>query len=181
MALPRAVEILWNDLQAARTEFLGEVEGLSQRQADWKPGATDWSVGEVIHHLTIAEIATGKLTTKLTREAEAAGTLVAFPADVARFTPLAQASEDPGQAPQVVWPEHGKPVAELISTMKATRERSRQSIDKLAACDPRRLVFKHFRYGDLNLAQWWQLQAAHDRMHLAQVREIKSAIGFPPA
>ncbi len=157
MSLPKPVEALWTDLQSARAEVLKEAEGLSQRQADWKPSEQDWSVGEVVHHLTIAEIATGKLTTKLTREAEAARAV----------------------APPVVWPEHGKPIGELISTMKATRERSRQSIEKLATLDPRPLMFKHFCLGDLDLAQWWILQAQHDGVHLAQIREVKRAPGFP--
>lgn len=181
MSLPRMVEALWDELQAVRAEFLREVEGLSQRQADWKPGPNDWSVGEVVHHLTLAETATGKLTTKLTREAEAAGALASFPADLTRFAPLPPSPLGSAQAPQVVWPEHGKPIGELIATMKATRERSRQSIEKLATLDPRRLVFKHFRLGDLDLAQWWQLQADHDGLHLRQVREITRAPGFPKA
>ena len=63
MALPPPVARLWDELQAVRTDVLREAEGLSQRQADWKPGDKDWSVGEIVNHLTIAEIATGKLTT----------------------------------------------------------------------------------------------------------------------
>ena len=89
MTLPAAVQQLWNDLEASRAQVLREVEGLSQAQANWKPGEKDWSVGEIIDHLTIAEVATGKLTTKLTREAEAAGTLAPFPAEVTSFPPLA--------------------------------------------------------------------------------------------
>jgi hypothetical protein len=65
--------------------------------------------------------------------------------------------------------------------MKATRERSRSSIEKIATLDPRRLVFKHFRFGDLTLDQWWQLQARHDRLHLGQLRDVKAASGFPTA
>ena len=128
MALPKPVETLWIELQAVRAEVLKEAEGLSQRQADWKPGEKDWSVGEVVHHLTIAEIATGKLTTKLSREAEAAGLPARFPVDLAMFRPLPPAPPGPAEAPSVVWPEHGKPIGELISTMTATRERSRQSV-----------------------------------------------------
>ena len=30
-----------------------------------------------------------------------------------------------------------------------------------------------FRFGELDLSQWWQLQAHHDGIHLAQIREIK--------
>lgn len=177
MSLPATIQKLWDDLQAVRAEVLREAEGLSQRQADWKPSDKDWSVGEIVHHLTIAEIATGKLTTKLTREAEAAGSLAPIPADY-RIPPL---PDWPGraEAPQIVWPEHGKPIGELVQAMKATRERSRQSIDKLATVDPRRLTFKHFRLGDLDLAQWWLLQAQHDGLHLGQIREVKAAPGFP--
>jgi uncharacterized damage-inducible protein DinB len=179
MTFPRLVEKLWQDLEAVRADVLNEVEGLSQSQADWKPSERDWSVGEIVHHLTIAEIATGKLTTKLTREADASGTLKPFPADLDAFRPLIADSAAAAEAPQVVWPERGKPIATLVSEMKATRARSRQSIDKLAAVDPRPLVFKHFRLGDLDLSQWWQLQAQHDGIHLRQIRDVKTQAGFP--
>ncbi len=181
MSLPKPVETLWNELQAVRGEVLREAEGLSQRQADWKPGEKDWSIGQIIDHLTIAEIATGKLTTKLTREAEAAGAPAPFPTELGVFAPLPADPPGNADAPQVVWPGHGKPIGELVATMKATRERSRQSIEKLATVDPRKLCFKHFRLGDLDLAQWWQLQARHDGIHLAQLRDVKRAPGFPKA
>jgi len=178
VTLPRAIQALWEDLEGARAEVLREVVGLSQRQADWRPAEKEWSVGEVINHLTIAEIATGKLTTKLTREGEAAGGLAPYRPDFA-IRSLPPWPPGPGEAPPVVWPEHGKPIGELITTMKATRERSRSSVEKLATLDPERLVFKHFRLGDLDLAQWWLLQAQHDRIHLGQLRDIKRHPGFP--
>ena len=181
MSLPKPVQTLWDALQTARARVLGEVEGLSQGQADWRPGERDWSVGEVIHHLTIAEIATGNLTTKLTREAEAAGRLAPFPADLREFVPLPPFPPGPAEAPAVVWPERGKPIGELLAGMMATRDRSRQSIDRLATLDPRKLVFPHFRLGHLDLAQWWTLQANHDLLHLGQLRQIKRAPGFPTA
>lgn len=179
MALPRAVGRLWDELESVRADVLREVEGLSQRQADWKPGEKDWSVGEVVHHLTIAEISTGKLTSKLFKEAEAAGALTPFPPALEELGRPPKVEPGPAEAPQVVWPEAGKPIAELIAGMKATRERSRQSIERLATADPRRLRFKHFRFGDLDLGQWWTLQAEHDGIHLKQIREIKGAAGFP--
>jgi DinB family protein len=160
---------------------LREVEGLSQAQADWRPGENDWSVGEVVHHLTLAEVNTGKLTTKLTREADAAGTARPFPADLKELAPLHAAPAAGAGAPPVVWPERARPITALVTEMKAVRERTRQSIDKLAAIDPRPLVFKHFRLGDLDLSQWWRLQVQHDGIHLAQIREVKSSPGFPGA
>ena len=181
MILPKPVETLWNALQEVRAEVLREVEGLEQRQADWKPSAKEWSVGEIIDHLTIAEVATGKLTTKLTKEAASAGTLTPWPAELTALASLPPDPPGPAEAPEVVRPSSGKAIGELLATMKATRERSRQSVEKLATVDPRKLRFKHFRLGDLDLAQWWQLQRRHDAIHLAQIRDVKRAPGFPKA
>src|SRR6185503_5483626 len=82
MRWPEPVDKLWRDLETVRGDEVKEVESLSQSQAEWRPGETEWSVGEILHHLTLAEIATGKLTTKLTREAEASGSAKPFPADL---------------------------------------------------------------------------------------------------
>jgi len=177
--LPEPVEALWSELESVRAEILGEADGLSQGQADWRPSEKEWSIGEVVHHLVLAEVATGKLTTKLTREAGAAGAPRGFPADLVAFKPFPAPPPGAADAPEVVWPERGRPIGELLSTMRATRERSRQSIEKLGSIDPRPLRFKHFRFGELDLSQWWQLQAHHDGLHLAQIRAIKGAAGFP--
>jgi hypothetical protein len=104
MALPEPVTRLWDELQAVRAQVLREAEGLSQAQADWKPGEKDWSVGEIIDHLTIAEVATGKLTSKLTKEADAAGSAGSFPADLMAFAPRPDAA-GPMEAPWS-WPSH---------------------------------------------------------------------------
>jgi hypothetical protein len=179
MMLPRPVKALWDDLEAARGDVLREVEGLSQAQSDWRPGDREWSIGEVVDHLTVAEINTGKLTTRLTREAEATGGTRPFPADLEAFAALPPAPPGPAEAPSIVWPQRGKAIGELRAAMRAARERSRQSIERLGTLDPRPLVFKHGRLGDLDLAQWWVLQADHDRVHLEQIRAIKRTAGFP--
>lgn len=179
MPLPGPVGSLWEELEAARAEVLHAVEGLSQRQVDWKPSERDWSVGEVLDHLIRAEVATGKLTTRLTREAQAGGAPAVFPHDLEAFAELPPWPPGPAEAPDIVRPKGGQRVEELLAGLRAARTRSRESIEKLAACDPRRLRFVHFRLGDLDLAQWWRLQAQHDRVHFGQIREVKASPGFP--
>ena len=63
--------------------------------------------------------------------------------------------------------------------MKAARERSRQTIERLGAVDPRPLTFSHPRLGSLDLAQWWMLQAWHDGIHLEQLRGGQGRAGVP--
>lgn len=179
MPLPAPVDALWNDLQSARAKLLEEVEGLSQAQADWRPSDTEWSAGEIIHHLTLAEVGTGKVTSKVLKEAGERAR--PFPADLKGFTPIVTPSGGRADAPQGVWPERGKPLSELVADIKATRERTRQSIERIGAVDPRPLTFAHPRLGSLDLAQWWMLQAWHDGIHLEQLRAVKGAPGFPRA
>jgi len=176
MPLPPLLDALWSELESARSLVLKEVEGLSQAQADWQPRATDWSVGEIIHHLTLAEVGTGKLTSKLLKDAGAAAR--PFPADLGPPRPLPVPAE-PAEAPPGVRPEHGHAVDRLIADMKAARDRSRQTFERLAAVDPRPLTWRHPRLGELDLAQWWQLQAWHDGDHLEQLRSVKATPGFP--
>ena len=179
-SLPNAIQRLWSELERVRADVLREVDGLSQRQADFKPSDADWSVGEIVDHLTIAETATSKLTTKLLKEVQAGSAAAVFPHDLAEFgaAPLREGDEG-GEAPPVVWPGHGKPIGELLATMKAARVRSRESVERLAGCDPRQLTFKHVRLGNMDLGQWWRLQAWHDTQHLQQLREVKATPGFP--
>jgi hypothetical protein len=178
MTLPPPVEALWRDLERARAEILGEVEGLSQAQADWRATPQEWSIGEILHHLTLAEVATGKLTSKLLKEA--GPELPRFPADLTTFAPLPPwPTTTPREAPPVVRPEAGQAIGPLLADMKAARARSRQSLERVAAVDPRKLSFPHFALGTLDLAQWWMLQARHDGDHLQQLRGVKSAAGFP--
>ncbi len=115
----------------------------------------------------------------VTKEAAAGGAPAVFPHDVTEFAALPNSVSEAANAPESVWPTHGKPLAELLATLKATRERSRQSFDRLAACDPRALRFKHVHLGELDLAQWWRLAAEHDRVHLGQLRDLKRTAGFP--
>jgi hypothetical protein len=179
MNLPPAVDALWMELERIRAAILHEVDGLSQAQLDWRSREGDWSVGELIHHLTLAEVATGKLTSKLLKEAGDA--VKPFPAELARFAPIPPRPPGPAEAPPLVRPEHGHPAKDLLTAFRAARERSRQSVERWAQVDPRPLTWPHPAFGELNLGQWWLLQAHHDADHLQQLRAVKGSPGFPPA
>ena len=81
----------------------------------------------------------------------------------------------------MVRPEAGHSIDQLLADMRGARERSLQSLERIARFDPRPLVWQHFALGALNLAQWWMLQARHDSDHLQQLKRVKAAPGFPRA
>ena len=177
MPLPPPLETLWNELESVRADVLKEVDGLSQTQADWRPGEADWSAGEIIHHLMLSEVGTGKLTSKVLKEA---GTGVpGYPADLAALRPLPSLPAGPLEAPPPTRPERGHPIAQLLADFRAARDRSRQSIERMAVVDFRGLTWRHASFGEMDLSQWWQLQAWHDADHLQQLRALRAGPGFP--
>lgn len=178
MALPAALELLWNDLESVRGQLLKEADGLSQVQADWRAAPGDWSVGEIVQHLTMAEIQTGKLTSKLVKEAPADAR--GFPADFDAITPLPpRPPGGPFRAPETITPSHGQPIGQLLADIKAARARTRESLGRLGTVDARRLTWRHPAFGELDITQWWLLAAFHDDDHLQQLRGVKAAPGFP--
>ncbi len=177
MALPAPIEALWSDMESVRAELVKESEGLSQAQADWRVSDEEWSVGEILHHLILAEVGTGKLVSKLLKEAPQP--VPPFPPDLKGFTPLPPPPPGPARAPEVIYPERGHALEGLIADLRKTRERSRQAVERLAGVDPRVFKWRHPAFGELDLAQWWLLHVRHESDHLRQLRGVKAANGFP--
>ena len=177
MALPAPVEALWNDLESVRAQVLKETEALSQAQVDWQPAEGEWSIGEILHHVMLAEIGTSKLTSKLLRDAPPP--VRPFPSDLPGFMPLPPPPPGPAKAPEVVYPERGHHLERLLADLRTTRERSRQAVERVATVDPRAFTWRHFTLGELDLAQWWLLHVRHETDHLQQVRAVKASKGFP--
>ena len=177
MAWPAPLEALWNDIESVRAELLKETEGLSQTQSVWRPEEDEWSVGEILHHLTLAEVGTGKLTSKLLREAPQP--LPPFPSDLTAFAPLPPPASTPARAPEVIYPERGHALEQLVADLRTVRTRTRQAIERLAEIDPRGLRWRHMAFGEMDLSQWWQLHVRHEADHLQQLRAVKAASGFP--
>ncbi len=73
---------------------------------------------------------TGKLTSKLFKDAPQP--LPSFPPDLKSFAPVPAPPPGPAKAPEVVYPERGHALERLVADLKAIRERSRQSVERLA-------------------------------------------------
>src|SRR5215831_2156689 len=75
LMLPRALRGIADELESRRTQVLAEVEGLSQHQADWRPARDQWSLGEVLHHLVLAEGIAGKMVSVAVKRVADAGSV----------------------------------------------------------------------------------------------------------
>lgn len=153
--LPHALQEIADGLEHRRAQVLAEVEGLSQSQADWKPAPDQWSLGEVLHHLVLAEGIAGKMVSVAIKHAAEAGRLPRYPADVHAF-PWQQPSPDDRwivRVPEPAAPTHGQPIADLREAMAKQRALTGKVMQRLAAVDPRAITAVHPLIGEMNAAQ----------------------------
>jgi hypothetical protein len=158
------------------------VASLTQTQADWRPAPERWSVGEVVHHLVLANrlfaFAVRKLVTRGKREGLAApvGATRSWP----RLRAIADASlSGPVRNPDNVTPRHGLPIDTLNNELIASHTAVAEQVPTLADLDLAALTLRHPLGFDLNLYRWADIAGAHERRHLVQIRAILAEPGFP--
>ena len=158
-----------------RQRVLTCIQGMSQAQADYKPGPDAWSVGEVLHHLILIEVSISKLFNKLIKENQR----VVGASDALRVEDMQYAADGPQQAPEFGIPSYGRPIADLVAELAATRARTRQTLATYVGDDPSELRWKHQRFGVMGLAHWARFIGLHEGHHLRQIERIMATPGFP--
>ncbi|MFQ5879441.1 MAG: DinB family protein [Dehalococcoidia bacterium] len=140
----------WGRLQAL-------IEGLTQAQADFRPGPDQWSAAEVVRHLTLSNQRVRDRIAALAR-----GQAIDVPTR-------------PGTLPS----DEGLPFNEVAQQFQEVAEEIMAVVD---GCDPWAnldLTSAHGVFGPLNWRQWLAFLRVHGRDHSQQVEGIKNAPAFP--
>jgi DinB superfamily len=160
---------------ADRERILDRVQGITQAQADYKPSPHTWSVGEVLHHLILIEVSISKLFNKLIKENQR----VIGATDAMRVEDMAYAADRPQQAPEFGIPSHGCAIADLLTELAATRERTKHTLARYEGDHPSELRWQHQRFGDMGMAHWARFIGLHEGHHLRQIERTMATPGFP--
>ncbi len=156
------------------------VEGISQAQADFKPSADEWSVGEVLDHLSLSGKGilmqvrglcegTAKILPLVGKDAT--DKFLAGVADV-NITGKAPAQPD-------AMPTHGKPIGELIGVLDGLLTSAKEDLAKHEDTDLSQTKSPLATFCDLDVYQWIKFCGAHDARHVPQIERIKGSDGYP--
>lgn len=143
----------------ASLDTLGEhLSGLRQEQADFKPNESQWSIGEVVHHVALSVRGMIQIVNKLNCKQE-------FKRPMNR--------SDMGVTQGGV----------SVETLRQDWQTLRQDLQaKLSTITPplnTEATRAHIDFGPLNSMEWLALNYLHTRRHHEQIQRIKSADGFP--
>jgi hypothetical protein len=144
-----------------------------------KPSPDRWCVNEVLEHISLVEQLFVKSLLTNIDTARAAGLAPEVDAPPMLGDQLRTVIEDrtsPRTAPERVVPTGRVEAAAALASIDAGHARLREVLE---ACDGLALstvTLDHRFFGTLNVYQWVDLLAGHERRHLAQIMESRGAV-----
>jgi hypothetical protein len=144
-----------------------------------KPAADCWSVNEVLEHVGLVE---QLFVTSLINNIEAAqaagltGEVEEPPLLAEQVRMMAEDRTTKRIAPERVRPTGGVAVEAALQTIEGGHERLRVALASAEGVTLSAVTLDHRFFGTLNVYQWVDFLAAHERRHLAQVRDIAAQL-----
>ncbi|MEP6766067.1 MAG: DinB family protein [Gemmatimonadaceae bacterium] len=164
-------------LAQERAELEAYVLSLPESSLQRRAHPERWSVAEMLEHLVIVEDGSGRLVSKLVKQAveEGAvqetdfssklGCLDMYYVDGVKIV-----------APSFLTPDKQIPVADSLAALRVTRERLLVAIQKANGLDMTRVKGPHPLFGPIDGYQWIVMIGKHEERHLHQMKDTVNAL-----
>lgn len=169
-------------LRQSAEDFTTAVGGASQQQFHFKPAPGKWSIAETAEHVTLAETGSGKLLrSRLVKEPAPPEVLAEIEGKERLIDARLRVRDRVFPAPDFVLPTGRWPTpVEVLGVFRESRDATIAFLET-TALDLSRYAAPHPALGMLNGYQWAYFMAVHALRHVGQIREIRSAAGYPGA
>lgn len=175
---------------------LGEIEregdavlkGLTNAQGDWRPAPGKWSIAECVSHLRLVGTLLLERLEPLLIRARDENQLSGEPARLGRIGGwFTRTMERTGRrtmpSPRNFRPPSGIPLDSAAAAWRIYHVRLRRAIESAEGLALRKVRMTSVAEGAgflrLNAAAWLASTLAHERRHIAQMRRVRDAEGFP--
>ena len=205
------VQAQLEQFSSVRERTFSMVQRLSQEQADFSPTAGEWSVGEVVDHLLLAEamyrveIATLIERTQIgqtPRIYRSFADLNAGPAIIPKdllpffdvpftlltvFMPscirewVARSQLVPIRHPDVTTPRQGRSVDKLCHVLVTSLDETKALFAAHPNLDYAKMIYQHPLLGVQNVPQLLDFMGLHEELHQQQITRVLANTRFPMA
>jgi len=183
--LPPYLRAILDDLEKADQQGRRIAAGLSDAQANWRPGETGWSVAQCLDHLARANTVYAAALHKAVKEARSNRPGLG-PVQPGWFGRLVIRSFEPPpkrklRAPRKIVPGSQISSQEALQAFLRSHEDVRTVIRDGARVDLNRIRFRNpfIRFLRFTVGTGLLIIAAHDRRHLWQAEKVLECSGFP--
>jgi len=166
--------------EQAQARFIAAISNLTEEQANFRPDQNQWTIAEIVEHVSIVNDGFLRLTHKLLKEAESAARPAKADLNLGH-TSLDENGRQRGpfQAPERVRPKGGVSVEDSLAKLRVTLAGFSEIQSRLEGVDLSEQTFPHPALGPLNAYQWMVLLSEHEDRHRGQIERLKAADGFP--
>jgi uncharacterized damage-inducible protein DinB len=196
---------------AARQRTLELVAGLTQVQIEFSPAAGQWSVGEVLDHLLLAEALNRREISELINLAKSGrrpylkrtfadvnvsmayipkSLLPSLEVPFRLFSMVVPRSARefltryrlvPAQSPDVGTPRKGRAIDELRQELRSSLQETEALFEANPTLDYQAMIQQHPLMGVNNVLQLLRIVALHEQRHQSQISDTLRHPGFPRA
>ena len=166
--------------EQAQERFIAAVSNTTEAQANFRHHENQWTIAEIVEHVSIVNDGFLRLTHKLLKEAESAPKQPKTDLNLGH-TSLDENGQqrEPFQAPERVRPKGGVSIEDSLAKMRVALAGFADIQPRLEAVDLSDQVFPHPALGPFNAYQWMVLLGEHEDRHRAQIERVKASSGFP--
>ncbi|MGE0131050.1 MAG: DinB family protein [Blastocatellales bacterium] len=166
--------------EQAQTRFIAAVSNVTEAQANFRPDENQWTIAEIVEHVSVVNDGFLRITHKLLKEAESAAKQPKADLNLGH-TILDENGDQPPpfQAPDRVRPQGGVDIEDSLAKMRAALAGFAEIQSRLEAVDLSEPMFPHPAIGPINAYQWMVLLSEHEDRHRNQIERLKAAAGFP--
>jgi uncharacterized damage-inducible protein DinB len=167
--------------EQSQARFVAAVSNLTEAQADFRPDENQWTIAEIVEHVSIIDSNFLRLTHKLLKEAESAPNPPKADLNLGHTSLDENGQQHPGRlpAPDRVRPQGGARVEDSLEKMRAALAGFAEIQSRLEAVDLSEQMFPHPFLGPINAYQWMVLLGEHEDRHRGQIERVKASSGFP--
>jgi hypothetical protein len=175
---PRSEEVL-SYLDQTRAELRAAVDSVPATARNTRPADDQWSVAEVLDHLTIAHSRVAAVVGKWIAEAKATGLGPEIETSSLLGTIPTERITDRSnkvQAPEAIRPRSDVDAEIAWSELDQAREKLRAAFLSGDGLALEQVVRPHPVLGPINMYQWTLFNVSHEARHTLQIREIAAAL-----
>jgi hypothetical protein len=147
--------------KAGYAEVAAALKGIGPEELNWRPGPTEWSAREVVHHLADSETVAGIRLRRL----------------LAEDKPLIQGYDQEEYARRLRYQD--RPMEPSLQAFESARATAAQLMDLMTDADWQR-AGTHSEMGAYSAERFLQVYAAHAHDHAAQIRKNREGWGARP-
>jgi uncharacterized damage-inducible protein DinB len=167
--------------EQAHERFLAVVSNLTEEQANFRPDENQWTIAEIVEHVSIIDNNFLRLAHKLLKEAGSAPRPPKADLNLGHTSLDENGHQHPGPfpAPERVRPQGGVRIEDSLAKMSASLAGFAEIQSRIEAVDLSEQMFTHPFLGPINFYQWMVLLGEHEDRHRGQIERLKASAGFP--